>query len=315
MYGVILCVNLNPCLDKTVTIEGFKVGALNRVKPMRLDAAGKGINVAMAAKQLGMDVFSIGFNYSENGRQITNTLEKAGILNDMVMVLGALRTNLKIVDTLDQTYTEINEPGGFVPEEAVDDLLFRLRRRADQCNVVTLSGSVPPGVREDIFRCIIEELGAQGIRCVLDADGPPLKEGILAKPWMLKPNLNEMETLFGRAYQTEAEIIEDAKQLVQQGIGMVCVSMGALGAVLVSANGVYRAQALTELEAKGYQGAGDAMVAGLCLAAEQGLFEFDMLRYGMAAASAAILREGTQMCTLEEFERLLPQIEVEKLTV
>ena len=311
---MILCVNLNPCLDKTVTIEGFKVGALNRVQPIRLDAAGKGINVAMAAKQLGMDVFSIGVNYSENGRQITNTLEKAGILNDMVMVLGTLRTNLKIVDTFNQTYTEINEPGGFVPPDAVEDLLFRLRRRADKCNIVTLSGSLPPGIGEDIFRCIIEELSGRGIRCVLDADGLALKEGIKAKPWMLKPNLNEMETLFGRVYQKEEEIIEDAKQLVAQGIQLVCVSMGALGAVLVSQNGIYRSQALTQLKAKGYQGAGDAMVAGLCLAAEQGLFEYDMLRYGMAAASAAIIREGTQMCRLEDFEQLLVQVEVEKLT-
>ena len=310
---MILSVNLNPCIDKSVTVENLRLGQLNRVIPGRSDAAGKGINVAMAVKQLGGESFCIGFNYSENGRLITNALDRAGILHDLVMVLGVLRTNLKLYDTDTGLYTDLNEPGSFVPEDSIADLRFRIRRRAERCRYVTLSGSVPRGVPEDIYKTIISDLKGMNVKTVLDAEGELLRQGIEAKPWLIKPNLTEMETLFGRTYQREEEIIEDARKITAQGVNLVCVSMGALGAILCSGLNVWKAYPVEDLDAKGYQGAGDSMVAGICLAWEKGLDLPTMLRYGAAAASASIIQEGTQMCTKLDFEAMLPRVKVEKI--
>ena len=310
---MILSVNLNPCLDKSVSVENLTLGKLNRVSPIRNDAAGKGINVALTVKELGADAFVTGFNYSENGRLITNALDNAGILHDLVMVLGSLRTNLKLFDTATGEHTEINEPGGFVSNDAIEDLRFRIRRRAEKCSVVAMSGSVPPGVPSDIYRTIITDLSDLDVKMVFDAERSLLKEGMKARPWMIKPNLNEMESLFERTYQEEKEIIEDAKKIVKQGVPNVCVSMGALGAVLVSREGVWKAPAIADIRPKGLQGGGDAMVAGICVAAEKGYDLPTLLQYGTAAAAASIILEGTQMCRKEDFLRLLSQVRIQKI--
>lgn len=310
---MILSVNLNPCIDKSVEVNGLRVGELNRCKPLRRDAAGKGLNVATAAKHLGADAFSIGFNYSENGRLVTNLLEREGVPYDHVVVLGSLRTNLKLFDSVSGVYTDLNEPGAEVPPEALSDLRFRIRRRAERSQFVTLSGSVPNGVPMDIYRTLIEDVSQYDVRVVLDAENALLREGIKAKPWMIKPNLSEMELLFERTYEQEEEIIKDARSLVEQGVELVCVSMGALGALLVSGQGVWKAEAVAGLQAKGFQGAGDSMVAGICVAAQKGLELPEMLRYGVAAASATIIREGTQMCAKQDFDRLLPQVRLHRL--
>lgn len=310
---MILTVNLNPCIDKSVSVDGLVIGRLNRVKPLRSDAAGKGLNVALAIKQLGGEPFCIGFNYSENGRLIVNALDRAGILHDLVTVLGALRTNLKLFDTTTGQYTDLNEPGGFVSAEAIKDLKFRIRRKAERCNILTLSGSAPHGVASDIYRQLMESLADLPLRVVLDAEGELLKQGIQAKPWLIKPNLSELETLMGHTYQQESEIIRDAQKLLAQGVRLVCVSMGALGALLVSQDEVWKSQAFENLAAKGYQGAGDSMVAGICIAAERGLGCKDMLAYGTAAAAATIIQDGTQMCSKLDFEQFLPQVKLERV--
>jgi 1-phosphofructokinase len=310
---MVLTINLNPCIDKSVSVQGLRIGELNRVQPQRADAAGKGLNVAMAVKQLGGEPFCIGFNYSENGRVIVNALDRAGILHDMVTVVGPLRTNLKLFDTASGVYTDLNEPGGFVPPEAVEDLRFRLRRRADSCDYATLSGSAPHGVPKDIYCTLAQDLAQSNARVVLDAEKDLLREGLKAKPWLVKPNLNEMETLFGHIYQDENEVIRDAQELVDGGVEYACVSMGALGALMVSRDAVWKAPALSPLPAKGFQGAGDSMVAGICLAAEKGLPSEEMLRWGAAAASASIILDGTQMCNRLGFEQMLPRVQVQRL--
>ena len=98
-----------------------------------------------------------------------------------------------------------------------------------------------------------------------------LKDGVEAAPWMVTPNLTEMESLFQTVYQREEQVIEDARKLIVRGISLVCVSMGALGALLIERGGVWKAGPIPNLQGKIAKGAGCAMTAGLCLAAEQEL--------------------------------------------
>lgn len=310
---MILTVNLNPSMDKTLMVDNLKLGKGNQVTPVISEAAGKGINVALTVKHLGGEPFCIGFNYTANGRLITASLEQAGILYDLVTVPGELRTNLKIVDSSAGVCTVLTEPGGFVPEEAIQDLRFRILRAADRCSTVTLSGSVPKGVPPEIYANLIEDLRRCGVRVALDAEGDLLKQGLKAIPWMVKPNLEEMETLFGTVYQKESQVIEDAKKIISTGVSMVCVSMGALGGLLVGKDYAYQSHPAKNLNVKSTRGAGDAMVAGLCLAAEMRKTPKEMIRYATAAACATITLEQNQMCTRLDFEEMLSQIAVKTL--
>lgn len=313
--GIFLIVNiqLNSGIEKIISIPEFRWQTNNQVAVMCRRAVGKGLQTAMTVKQLGGEPFLIGFNYSINGRVMTKSLEEAGILYDLVTVPGELPGILRIRDK--QTGKEIvfQEPEGVVSEEAVQDLIFRVLRRADNRTIAVLSGEAPKGVPKRIYSSMIQDLKYLGARTVLDSSEMLLKDGVEAAPWMVTPNLTEMESLFQTVYQREEQVIEDARKLIVRGISLVCVSMGALGALLIERGGVWKAGPIPNLQGKIAKGAGCAMTAGLCLAAEQGSPPADMLRYGMAAAGAFLSGDLPQTCSRLDFEQMLPEISIQRL--
>src|SRR5436309_1866284 len=107
---MIATVTLNPAVDKTVTIPGFAVGKTNRARIEQVQPGGKGINVAQALKQLGCPVVATGFLAGNYGRYISEALAAGDIFTDFICVPGETRINLKIIDPVAGTETEINEP-------------------------------------------------------------------------------------------------------------------------------------------------------------------------------------------------------------
>lgn len=309
---MILTISLNPSIEKSISIPSWSFGGSSQATPLCSEAAGKGLLVSMAIKHLGGEPFCIGLNYSVNGRLITSSLEQVGILYDLVTVPGELRTKLNIREELTGRCTQLNEPGEFVPPEFLKDLRFRISRAAERCSVAALCGSAPKGVPDDLYASLVTELQANGVKVVLDAKQGLLEKGIAACPWMIKPNLEEMESLFGTVYQQEEQVIADAKKIISRGVTMVCVSMGALGALLISKENVWKAHPAQGLNVKHTRGAGVGMVAGICLAAEQGGDPEKMLRYATAAACATITQEKNQMCNRLDFEQMLTAIKIKK---
>jgi 1-phosphofructokinase len=286
---------------------------MNRVVENRIDPAGKGINVAMAYKNLGGDVYCTGFNYDEGGRHITDLLDKSGIRHDFVNVKGKLRTNLKIFDLSKRIITEINESGYPVTEDDLSELLKLIIKLKSGVSTFALCGSVPKGVPNVIYAQIIGMLKNLSIRCVLDAEGELLCKGSQAQPFLIKPNLHELESVFGIKLQSTSEIIRAAKKFIDMGVSFVAVSMSENGALLIDEAHSFYSPALS-VEVKGTAGAGDSMIAGFCLAIEKSLHADDMLRYGMAAAAASCMNEGTLLCKKDDFESLLCKVEVRKVT-
>lgn len=311
---MITTVNLNPCIDKSIFISDFKYGELNRVIDSRQDVSGKAINVGIAIKKIGRQVECLGFNYKENGKELEHTLQKYDIKHEFVWVEGRLRTNTKILDMSTQVLTELNENGARVTQEDIQALKEVIKRHASKSNTIVIGGSVPIGVYSDIYRKIISGLTDYPVKIILDAEKELLLEGIKAKPYLIKPNLFELETAFGKKCSTKEEICELAKKIICQGVEIVCVSMGKEGAIICSREKAYFSQGL-ELDIRGVQGAGDSMVAGICIAIEEGLSIKEMLRYGMAASAGSLVLEGTQMCGKENFKKYLKQIKIEDMVI
>jgi len=309
---MIATLTLNPCIDKTLYINNFVYGGTNRAMEMRVDPAGKGINVAIAYENLGGDAYCIGFNYDEDGRHITELLDKSYIRHDFVSVKGKLRTNLKIFDISQRTVTEINESGNPVTEDDLSILLKKVTRLKRDISTLVLCGSVPVGVPDSIYERIISMMRDLSIRCVLDAEGELLRRGSLALPYLIKPNLYELESALGIKLQSISEIIKAARKFIDMGVSIVAVSLGENGALLISETQVFNSPAVN-IEVKGTAGAGDSMVAGFCLAVEKHLAPDDMLRYGMAAAAASCMNEGTILCKRDDFKALLNKVEVRKV--
>lgn len=295
MIGIL---SLNPCIDRTLTIPSLTPGATHRVGGARADLGGKGINVATALARLGEPVRVWGFDF---GGQIAAHLQRMGIPFEGVPVSGTLRTNLKLFEADTGRMTELNENGAAVSEQAVQALLQMAAGGLGQLGQLVLTGSVPPGVPEDFYAGLIGRAKSLGVRTVLDAHGALLLKGIQAGPDLIKPNAQELSEAFGRPVQTPEQAAGLAQEIALGGVGLVCVSMGAQGAVLADARRAYFSPA-PQITVRGVQGAGDAMVAGMCMALGRGCAMAGILRAGVAAAGGTLMREGTRMCRRQDYE-------------
>ncbi len=309
---MITTVTLSPSIDKTIVLKDFSIDRVNRASAVRLDAGGKGVNVSLALAALDIPSRAVGFNFELGGR-VQKTLTDVGVDCEFIPCPGAIRTNTKIYVENTRNTVEINEQNPVVSPKNVQKLLELLKkiakdRAGDQ--IFVLSGSVPPGVDSDIYKVIISTVKQESPRSkiILDADGAPLSKGVLASPYMIKPNVDELKAAFGCRIESDYDIVLAAKEIISCcGVGIVAVSKGADGAVAVTKNDTFSLPGL-KIDAKSAQGAGDAMVAGACFAISKGLSTADILRFGTCAAAGAVEKEGTSFCSRERFEELLMEI-------
>ena len=307
----IVTVTMNPCIDRTITIEKpIEIGGTHRVSATREEVSGKGINVSGLLKNWNIPTKCLGFDFRGSKLPVARALRDRGIPAWLHSVDGKLRCNIKVFDNTERTMTEFNEKGMEVRSEDIEAICLLIEKQLnemDQDDLFVLTGSVPPGVPTDFYKQVIKRAREKGIRTVLDASGDLLKEGITAKPFALKPNKEELETILGHKIKSEEEICEVCKFLIEQGIDYICVTLGEKGAMLICQNGIYCANPL-DIEVKGIQGAGDSVVAGMCVAISEGKEPKDILKYAMAAAAGSLILEGTQMCRWEDFKKLLPKV-------
>lgn len=309
---MITTLTLNPCIDHTIEVEGIEIGGTNRIKKVTKNAAGKGINVSIALSQLGYDTCALVFAHEQGSAVITEYLRDKGIRCEHITVPGELRTNIKVFDCAGREMTEFNESGSSVPETAADEMLSLIRQQLAGTDILVVSGSVPPGVPEDFYGQVIRFAKSAGVITILDADHGLFREGVKAKPTMIKPNLGELQRYLGKTLDSENEIVDAAYQLMESGIEYVCVSVGADGAYLVCKDGVYYTKG-ADIEVRGVQGAGDSLVSGFAVGLMEKKSPEESLRLAVACANGSLLQEGTGMCQKEDVERLLRRIEIEKI--
>ncbi len=307
---MIATVTLNPAIDKSVTVRGFEIGKTNRGEVTRVDAGGKGINVAKALRRFGSAVCALGLVAGSNGRFILDALMAEGIPADFVNVPGETRVNLKIHDSEKGTETELNEPGFRVTAEHLEELQRKIEAHAPQCEVMVFSGSLPPGAPPTIFADLIRVAKARGAKCFLDTGGPGLKHGLGAGPFLIKPNRAEVEDLLKCSLRTRRELVEAARTLVRMGSEQVLISLGAEGAVGVAGQDAVFA-APPAIEARSSVGAGDTMVAAMVYAAVVGLPFRQAFRMAVAASAATVAMEGTKVADLAAVQELIPQVRLE----
>lgn len=287
----VLTVTLNPCIDRTEYYDTFQVGATNIVKKAIEEAAGKGINVAVGLKHLNIPVKAMGFAYKEDLYKLYGKLDAEQIPYSFVEVDGHLRVNRKLFDEAKSEMTECNEKGMPVTKEDVAQLLKMLGEELKDASILVLSGSVPPGVNKDIYAVMTSMANNADVKVILDASGELLLEGIKAGPYLIKPNKEEFAKTFGK-------VSEDIfNELLKMDINYICLSLGCDGAELISKKGIEKRPAIP-VAVRSLQGAGDAMVAGLCKAIYENC-EDRMLDYALSMAASTIALEGTQMGTID----------------
>ncbi|MDE4542838.1 1-phosphofructokinase [Thermoanaerobacterium sp. R66] len=306
---MVTTVTVNPAIDRTLIVNDIRLGAVNRVSRTIIDAGGKGVNVAKNLKNLGCDVKCLGF-MGPNGKYIENVLSELGIKFNFVQIKNDIRTNIKIVDEIRHTYTDINEAGPDVSQDEIEKLILSINEHADLSDVIVLSGSLLPNMDKDFYRQIIEKVNGKGVKVILDADGDALKLGVEGKPYMIKPNIHELRRMTGKNLESVDEIIEEGMRIIESGISIVAVSMGGSGSIVVTEDKAYKVNPI-KVQVKGTVGAGDAYVAGFAYGLSENLSIEEAIKMASSASTSVIMREGTKACSLKDVEELKEKVEIE----
>ena len=303
-------VTLNAAVDTTYSVENFALDQVNRVGSKQALPGGKGINVARIANTLGAKVQATGFVAGQNGKFIQHELVREGIRNSFLEVAGESRVCLAIIDPVANTQTELLESGPSIPQEAFDSFAKHLLSITAEGSLVVFSGSLPGGLDSDAYAKLIEMLPEKKV--ILDTSGPALKAGIAARPFMVKPNEDELAALFGKPVGDIPQVLEAGEKILQRGVEVVVISLGARGAVAMQGREKYLATP-PRLQPVSTVGCGDSLVAGMAVSFLRGESLADALRMGSACGAANALVPGAGQARLEDINRILPQVKIEQL--
>ena len=307
---MITTVCMNPSFDKTAVVEGLITGGLNRLADVRSDIGGKGINVAIVLQRLGVPVSCVGCVGAANELEFLEMIHQEQLSFTYLSLPGKTRTNLKILDQETKTVTEFNEQGISMDVTQQQAFIDLLKKEAENSRFVVFSGSLPLLCPEDMYRQCMAAL--PGKDCVLDSASTSLLHGLKEKPFLVKPNLPELEELMQRELKTLRAIRDAALTLIESGAKHAIVSMGRFGAMYTNGTHTLFAPAV-QVEANSTVGAGDAMVGGVLMGLERGESIVDSLRYGVAAGCASVMTDGTQLITVNDFNTILPKVTIQEL--
>lgn len=306
---MITTICLNPALDRTVTVDRLIPGEVNRIRAARTDVGGKAVNVARVCRRLGLDSQVIGCAGAEGCARLRDAMQSEGVGCYFHTVEGAVRVNTKVVPLDGSSVTELNEPGPTLTAEDLDvffDMAIEHTRHSD---FAVITGSLPPGCAADTYQRLMEALAH--VPCMLDVSGEALLRGVEARPLLIKPNHHELAATLGRSVTTLDDIRAAAGVFLDRGVTHVVVSLGGDGALYVGAEGCFYAPAIP-VEVRSTVGAGDAMVGGLLYGHLRHGTMREGFRAGVAAGTASVMTEGTQLIVPGDFTGLLARVQIQE---
>lgn len=283
---MVVTITCNPAIDKTI-YDNKTV----------FDVGGKGINVSKLLKVLNVDSIATGFIGKNNKDIILNELDKIGIEHHFIEVDGEVRTNTKRI--INNKLYEENQKGPNINEEDANRLLAYIKQFKNE--IVILSGSCT----RNIYYELVTELKKNSNYVILDCDNELLKQGIKAKPDVIKPNKAEICKYFNCEYN-EQEIIEKVKQL---NIDLVCISLGEEGSLFIYRDKVYKIKPIN-VDYHSATGAGDSMVGAIAFSKLNNLDIIETMRLAVACASAMCETEGSKVPNINSIISKKDEVEV-----
>lgn len=305
---MITTVTLNPAEDKTFTAARLILGQANRIDSVKNIAGGKGINVTKVLRQYGYPVRALGFLGGYTGKFIEDYVKSIGAECLFTYVDGETRVNINILSQ-DGYVTELLEPGPDIREKELDAFFEDFNKGIADSDLVILSGSAPEHVPAAVYYDLILQAKNKGKKVILDSNGIYLKESINACPYMVKPNIRELEVLSGRRIKRMEDAIGAALQIGGRGINHVMVSMGAKGLLYINDREIMYAKA-PEVKAVNTVGCGDSVVAAFAVAEKQGMGNEELLKFcvGVSAANATTLESA--VIPMDKTEELIEQVKI-----
>ena len=300
---MIYTVTFNPSLDYVMKVNDFKLGMVNRSEEEIIFPGGKGINVSIVLKNLGVDNKALGFVAGFTGKEIVNRVEEFGCRAEFIKLQeGLSRINVKLKGRIE---SEINGGGPHIDDASLEKLYSNLDKLEDG-DILVLAGSIPSSLPMDIYEKIMKRLQYKNIKIAVDATKDLLINVLKYKPFFIKPNNHELEEIFNVKFKNHDEIIEYGRKLQEMGAENVLISMAGEGAILIGSDGnIYKSNAPKGI-LKNSVGAGDSMVAGFITGYIKNNNLEEALKMGVATGSASAFSE--ELATASEVEELLKQL-------
>ena len=305
---MIYTITFNPALDYITQVENFKTGEINRTKTETILPGGKGLNVSIVLKNLEIENTALGFVAGFTGEELIRKLETQGVKTDFVKVkYGITRINVKISSFNDNNVEEtaLNGMGPQITKENIEELMKKIQNMTVD-DFVILSGSIPKNIDNNIYEKICKILNEKGITFIVDSTQELLISVLKYRPFLIKPNKEELEETVKRNLHTIEDIITSAKTLQEMGAQNVLVSLGNDGAILLTKEGKTFFSEAPKGQVVNTVGAGDSMVAGF-LAGYYKTKDYEYaLKTGVSAGSASAF--SVNLATKEEVDFIFKQL-------
>ena len=297
---MIYTITFNPSLDYLMHVSSFKKGKTNRSTSEEIYPGGKGFNVSTILSRLGKENIALGFIAGFTGTHIEQSLKERGIKTQLICLSeGMSRINVKMKGASE---TEINGNGPYVSSDDLDKLFTQINNLNSE-DILVLAGSIPSSVPSDIYAKIMASTKA---KCIVDASGKLLENVLQYQPLLIKPNIDELEELYG-TIQNKEHLIECMTSLQHKGAKNVIVSMGKDGACFLDEDQNFYYQPAFKGTLINSVGSGDSMIAGFVKAYSEQLDAKTILRFACACGSATAF--SSDLATKEEIESIFNQEE------
>ncbi len=309
----IVSLSLNPAIDLTYQVSDLRHEQKSRASVCHFDPGGTGINVGRALQKLNNHSHTCYFSAGTMGQFLDSMLKQQLDNTFSIRVKGETRINTTILQDSPKAQYEINATGPKIQPDQLKQLLVHFFKLCKQ-GIAILTGSLPPGLPPNTYQKINTQLQQQGARCIIDAPVTNLRHVLSDNPFIIKPNLHELESLCGKTLSSHKEIATEAKLLTRQGIHYVCVSLAEQGAILTSDEHSYYCSS-PNITPHSTVGAGDSLVAGLAHAFSNNLTEQEAIRIAVACGAGTAIKPGTQLFDIDQIKHLYRQTNISKLAV
>jgi 6-phosphofructokinase 2 len=304
----IATLTMNPSVDLSTSVEYVIADRKLRCRPLKREPGGGGINVFRVIHRLGGASIAFYPAGGPPGQMLQDLIDQEGIKHRPILIEEWTRENLMVVDDGTGQQFRFSMPGPPLFEEEWETCLKEVLSLDPKPDYVVASGSLPPGVPMDFYAFLAKEVKKLGSQLIVDTSGEALRLALDSGVYLIKPNMRELGELAGKEIRDESQQEAVAMKIVDSRQSeVVVVSLGAVGALLVSNEGYERLRAPT-VPIKSKVGAGDSMVAGIVLSLARGMPLREAIRFGIAAGAATVMTPGTELCRREDVEQLYQQM-------
>ncbi|MBM7624580.1 1-phosphofructokinase [Sporohalobacter salinus] len=305
---MILTLTLNPAVDINYKLDKLKLNGVTRCSDVTKTAGGKGLNVSRVISLAGEDVCATGFLGGSNGELIKKHLKEQGLANQFVEISGATRNCIAMLH--DNQQTEILETGPAISKLEQNKFIDEFQELLTNCEIIAASGSLPQGIATDFYAQLVDIANQNNKKFILDTSGQALKEALPAKPYLIKPNQEELEQLFNQQITKQFELITALEELKKYKIPIIVISLGAEGLLAADKNKIYKIIP-PQIDLSNPVGSGDATIAGFAVGLKRGWGIEEVLKYGCTLGTLNAREEKTGYINSDKIEDYLAQIKLE----